>query len=123
MPTLLSSGFHPWLCGPSLIRRTAGCGPACPVVWQGRRGDPFPYADSNAQSLCEYERGDIQSAISLDSKLVEAARRIGKYKMKEAWTVALEEYIQHRKQLRILETFGTVNFDPEYKAERWRKRT
>ncbi|HTT22558.1 MAG TPA: helix-turn-helix domain-containing protein, partial [Candidatus Sulfotelmatobacter sp.] len=28
-----------------LIRRTAGCGPACPVVWQGRRGDPPPYAD------------------------------------------------------------------------------
>ena len=25
--------------------RTAGCGPACPVVWQGRRGDSPPYAD------------------------------------------------------------------------------
>jgi hypothetical protein len=33
------------LCGFSLIRRTAVCGPACTVVWQGRRGDPFPYAD------------------------------------------------------------------------------
>ena len=32
-------------CAVSLIRRTAGCGPACPVVWQGRRGDPSPYAD------------------------------------------------------------------------------
>jgi hypothetical protein len=31
--------------GPSLIRRTAVCGPACKVVWQGRRGDPSPYAD------------------------------------------------------------------------------
>src|SRR6266851_531882 len=29
-----------------LIRRTAVCGPACTVVWQGRRGDPSPYADS-----------------------------------------------------------------------------
>jgi hypothetical protein len=29
----------------SLTRRTAGCGPACPVVWQGRVGDHFPYAD------------------------------------------------------------------------------
>ena len=29
----------------SLIRRTAVCGPACTVVWQGRRGDPSPYAD------------------------------------------------------------------------------
>jgi hypothetical protein len=37
--------------------------------------------------------------------------------------VALEEYIRHRKQLRILEDFGTVDFDPEYdyKAQRGRK--
>jgi hypothetical protein len=47
-PTLLSSGFHPWSCDPSLIRRTAVCGPACTactVVWQGRVGDHSPYAD------------------------------------------------------------------------------
>ncbi len=33
---------------PSLLTstpRTAGCGPACPLVWQGRRGDSPPYAD------------------------------------------------------------------------------
>jgi hypothetical protein len=43
---------------------------------------------------------------------------------KQAVTAALEEYIQHRKQQRILEAFGTVDFDPEYdyKAERRRKR-
>jgi len=29
----------------SSTRRTAGCGPACPVVWQGRVGDRSPYAD------------------------------------------------------------------------------
>src|SRR6266446_2559661 len=29
----------------SSTRRTAGCGPACPVVWQGRVGDYSPYAD------------------------------------------------------------------------------
>ena len=45
MLTLPSSGFRLWSCGLSTIRRTAGCGPACPVVWQGRRGDPSPYAD------------------------------------------------------------------------------
>src|ERR1700741_1770559 len=44
-PTLPSSDFHSWSCGLSLIRRTAVCGPACTVVWQGRRGDPSPYAD------------------------------------------------------------------------------
>ncbi len=38
----------------SSTRRTAGCGPACPVVWQGRVGDHSPYADwplSNPNSL------------------------------------------------------------------------
>jgi len=29
----------------SSTRRTAGCGPACPVVRKGRVGDHFPYAD------------------------------------------------------------------------------
>src|SRR5207253_10336237 len=28
-----------------LTYRTAVCGPACTVVWQGRRGDSPPYAD------------------------------------------------------------------------------
>jgi hypothetical protein len=39
-------------------------------------------------------------------------------------TAALTEYIQHRKQLRILEAFVTGDFDPDYdyKAERRRKR-
>src|ERR1700676_3217185 len=46
MPTLPNSGFRPWAYGPSLIRRTAVCGPACTVVWQGRVGDHFPYADT-----------------------------------------------------------------------------
>src|SRR5215469_15343572 len=35
------------LYGVSLIRRTARCGPACRVVWQGRVGDHSPYADSD----------------------------------------------------------------------------
>jgi hypothetical protein len=39
-------------------------------------------------------------------------------------TAALEEYIQHRRQTRILEAFGTVDFDLTYhcQAERTRKR-
>jgi hypothetical protein len=45
MPTSTLLDSRPWSYGPSSIRRTAGCGPACPVVWQGRRGDSPPYAD------------------------------------------------------------------------------
>ena len=35
----------PHLLTDSSTRRTAVCGPACTVVWQGRTGDRPPYAD------------------------------------------------------------------------------
>jgi Arc/MetJ family transcription regulator len=73
-----------------------------------------------------HETEDIHFAISIDDKLIEEARLIGKHKTKkETVTAALKEYIQRRKQLLILEDFGTVDFDPEYdyKAARWRTRT
>lgn len=63
--------------------------------------------------------------LAIDDRLIEEARKTGRHKTKkEAVTRALEEYIQHHKQLQILEAFGTVDFDPEYdyKAERRRKR-
>jgi Arc/MetJ family transcription regulator len=64
--------------------------------------------------------------LALDDKLIEEARRAGRHKTKkDAVTAALAEYVQRRKQLRILKAFGTVDFDPEYyyKAERRRKRS
>jgi len=64
--------------------------------------------------------------LALDDSLIEAARRAGGHRTKkEAVTAALDEYIQRRKQLRILESFGTVDFDPtyDYKAERSKKRS
>jgi hypothetical protein len=62
--------------------------------------------------------------LALDDSLIEEARRAGKHKTKkEAVTAALGEYIQRRKQVRILEAFGSFEFDPtyDYKAERRRK--
>ena len=59
--------------------------------------------------------------LALDDKLIEAAQRAGKHKTKkEAVTAALAEYVKRRKQLRILDAFGTFEFDPDYdyKAER-----
>ena len=40
-------------------------------------------------------------------------------------TAALDEYVKRRKQLLILDAFGTFEFDPkyDYKAERRRKRS
>lgn len=64
--------------------------------------------------------------LALDDKLIEEARRAGKHKTKKsAVTAALAEYIQRRKQLRILEAFDGFEFDPayDYKAERRRQRS
>jgi len=63
--------------------------------------------------------------LAIDDKLIEEARKLGEHKTKkQAVTTALEEYIRHRKQQRILGDFGTVDFDPtyDYKAERRAKR-
>jgi hypothetical protein len=64
--------------------------------------------------------------LALDDRLIEEARYAGGHKTKkEAVTAALAEYIKRRKQLQILQSFGSVDFDPkyDYKAERSRKRS
>jgi len=66
----------------------------------------------------------VPTNLDLNDKLIEEARRVGKHKTKkEAVNAALQEYIKHRKRLRLLDMAGTVDFDPryDYKAER-RKR-
>ena len=63
--------------------------------------------------------------LALDNKLVEAAQKAGHHRTKkEAVTAALAEYVKRHKQQRILEAFGTFDFDPayDYKAERRRSR-
>jgi Arc/MetJ family transcription regulator len=63
--------------------------------------------------------------LALDDRLIEEARRAGGHKTKkEAVTAALDEYVRRRKQQRILQAFGSFDFDPayDYKAERSRKR-
>ena len=64
--------------------------------------------------------------LAIDEGLIEEAQQVGGHRTKkEAVTAALGEYIQRRKQLQILDSFGTVDFDPayDYKAERRKKRS
>ncbi len=61
--------------------------------------------------------------LALDDRLIEEARRAGGHKTKkDAVNAALDEYVRRRKQMKILDAFGTVAFDPsyDYKAERQR---
>jgi hypothetical protein len=63
--------------------------------------------------------------LDLDDELISSAVELGGHKTKRAAVnAALEEYVRHRKQLKIFELFGTIDYDPnyDYKAERRRKR-
>jgi Arc/MetJ family transcription regulator len=63
--------------------------------------------------------------LDIDDALLEEARRVGGQRTKRATvTEALNEYIQRRKQQRVVELFGKVDVDPkyDYKAQRRRRR-
>jgi Arc/MetJ family transcription regulator len=59
--------------------------------------------------------------LALDDSLIEEARQLGGQRTKkEVVTQALLEYVQRRKQLQLLDLFGTVDYDDhyDYKAQR-----
>lgn len=61
--------------------------------------------------------------LALDDRLLEEALRVGGKPTKKATvTEALEEYIARRKQARVLELFGAVDYDPAYDYKRQRRR-
>ncbi len=61
--------------------------------------------------------------LAIDDKLIIKAQKIGHHKTKkEAVTTALKEYIAHKKQLEILDLFGSVEFDKNYDYKKARKR-
>ncbi|MCP4257832.1 MAG: type II toxin-antitoxin system VapB family antitoxin [Planctomycetes bacterium] len=61
--------------------------------------------------------------LAIDDKLIIKAQKIGHHKTKkEAVTTALKEYIAHKKQLEVLDLFGSVEFDKNYDYKKARKR-
>ena len=61
--------------------------------------------------------------LALDQRLLDEALRIGgRSTKKETVTEALEEYIARRKQSRVVELFGTVEYDAKYDYKRQRRR-
>lgn len=60
--------------------------------------------------------------LAIDDQLIEEARRVGGHgTKKQAVTVALEEYVARRKQLAVLNLFGTIDFDKSYDYRRSRQ--
>ncbi len=59
--------------------------------------------------------------LALDDNLIEEARQLGGLRTKkDVVTQALLEYVHRRKQLKLLELFGTVDYEEghDYKAQR-----
>ena len=61
--------------------------------------------------------------LAIDDELLEEALQLGGHRTKKA-TVneALQEYIQRRKQLKILDLFGQIDYDPAYDYKAARRR-
>ena len=61
--------------------------------------------------------------LAIDDKLLEEALQMGGHRTKkDTVTEALKEYIQRRKQLKILDLFGKIDFDPKYDYKKARRR-
>ncbi len=60
--------------------------------------------------------------LALDDQLIEQARLVGGHRTKKAAvTEALEEYVERRRQLEVLELLNSIEYDPEYDYKEQRK--
>lgn len=65
----------------------------------------------------------MASNLAINPKLLNEAKAIGHHKTKtEAVNAALLEYIQYHKQQKIIDLFGTIEYDPQYNYKKSRKR-
>ncbi len=65
----------------------------------------------------------MSTNLAIDDNLIVTAQKIGHHKTKkETVTIALKEYIAHKRQLETVKLFGQIDFDDsyDYKAERRR---
>ena len=61
--------------------------------------------------------------LAIDDRLLEEARKAGGHRTKKATvTEALQEYIQRRKQAKVVRLFGTIDFDEDYDYKEQRRR-
>lgn len=61
--------------------------------------------------------------LALDDRLIEEAKKVGGHRTKkDAVTDALREYILRRKQKKVIDLFGTLEWESSYDYKRLRKR-
>ena len=61
--------------------------------------------------------------LAIDDRLLDEARKVGGHRTKKATvTEALTEYIQRRRQRKVLDLFGTIDVDGNYDYKTQRER-
>ena len=64
----------------------------------------------------------MPSNLAIDDRLLAEAQKVGQHRTKrETVTAALQEYIAHRKQQKLLSLFGTIDYDLAYDHKRERR--
>ncbi len=83
--------------------------------WRRWNGSGIDSCASLCEDLC------VATNIEIDNKLVAKAMKLGGSRTKkEAVNKALAEFVERREQQRVLELFGTVDYDPGYDYKRQR---
>ena len=66
---------------------------------------------------------EMPTNLDIDDNLIQEAQQLGGHRTKKkAVTEALTEYIDRRKQLKLLELFGTIEYDRDYDYKQERRR-
>jgi hypothetical protein len=61
--------------------------------------------------------------LAIDDALLTEAQRVGGHRTKkDTVNEALREYIQRRRQLKVVGLFGKIDFDPSYDHKKQRRR-
>jgi hypothetical protein len=59
--------------------------------------------------------------LAIDDWLIEEAKNLGKHRTKKgAVTEALQEYIQRRREMKILNIFSTIEYEQDYDYKKQR---
>jgi len=62
--------------------------------------------------------------LAIDDDLLAEAQKVGGHRTKkDTVNEALREYIQRRRQARVVDLFGKVEFDPSFDYKKQRRRT
>ena len=62
--------------------------------------------------------------LEIDNELIQEALKLGGHRTKRSVVeAALQEYVQRRKQLKITELFGTIEYEDNYDYKQQRRKS